>query len=77
MLTRLIYMTKREVFIKARSPPASLPLKSQVTEQRTVKRFILREYRLLCTGKTDGSTDGSIARTNATKLKKTHLPITQ
>ena len=41
MLTRCIYATKaersRSICIKARSPPASLPFKGQVTEQTTVK----------------------------------------
>ena len=33
MLTRFFYMTKPELSIKARSTPASLPFKDQVTEQ--------------------------------------------
>ena len=40
MLTRCIYMTEAsvsKVCIKPKSPPASLPFKCQVTEQRTLK----------------------------------------
>ena len=45
MLTRCIYMTNKEtVCIKARSPPASLPFKGQVTEETTVKWSIVPAY---------------------------------
>ena len=41
-------MTKAEVCIKARSPPASLPFKGQVTEQRTVKWSIDVSFSCVC-----------------------------